>query len=660
MTRTEYDKLCQEVWRHNRLYYEATPEISDEAFDHLLKKVEEIEKKHPEWVTSASPTQRVGEIATSFHTVAHRIPMLSLANTYSKEELVDFLNRVHKLTGKKGSTFSCELKMDGIAITALYEKGIFKQGITRGDGKKGDDITSNMRTISTLPLQLYGSHVPERLEVRGEVFMPHQVFKKINEERKEAEELLWANPRNAAAGSLKMLDPSLVAKRGLRVVFYGIAESSSAGITSQFESHAYLKSLGLPVLAEVALCHTLDEIWAFADKVRGLRTKLPFDIDGIVVKLDDLKEQQRLGNTDKNPRWAVAYKFAAEQAVTRIEDILVQVGRTGVLTPVALLQPVFLAGSTIARATLHNEEEVLRKDIRIGDTVTIEKGGDVIPKVVEVDLKKRPSHSHAWKMPTHCPACGAAVVRSPGEVAVRCPNTVGCPEQVLRRLEFFVCKAALDIDNMGEKVVEQLYKRGFVKRPSDIFGLTELQLAQLDGFKAKSINNLLTSIQKARTPTLERFIMALGIKHVGASTAADLAAKTGSIQNLMQMKAEELQNIEGIGSIVATAVTEYFADPANVQEIERLLHYLTPHQQEVITYVDHPFHGKNFVLTGSLENYTRTTAAALIKERGGKVTDSVSKKTDYVLAGTDPGSKLDKARTLQIPILDEPSFTKML
>lgn len=663
ITKDDYEKLCEQIWYHNKLYYvENNPEISDEEFDHLLKKVEAIEKVHPHWITPSSPTQRVNETPLAlFNVVQHRIPMLSLANTYSKDEIEDFIKRMHKLTGLNELTFSCELKMDGVAITAHYENGVFKQGITRGDGKRGDDITSNIRTIEALPLKLYGKHVPEQLEVRGEVFLPHKVFKALNEERAQADEQLWANPRNAAAGSLKLLDSREVAKRKLGIVFYGVAEDSSHSIKSQFQSHEFMRKWGLPTLHLLAKCHSLDEIWEFAEKVRAARPDLPFDIDGVVIKLDDLKEQEHLGVAGKSPRWAVAYKFAAEQALTRISDITVQVGRTGVLTPVAELDPVFLAGSTIARATLHNEEEVQRKDIRIGDWVYIEKGGDVIPKVLKVDLDRRPKDTHAWKMPDTCPACGSQIVRIEDEVAVRCPNQKGCPEQLVRRIEYFSSKAAMDIDNMGEKVVEQLVKRGFVKRPSDIYQLTPNDLFQLEGFKEKSVQNLMQSIDKSRHVTLAKFIMALGIKHVGEGTAEDLAEAAGDIESLSSMSTEQLMKIEGIGEKVAPVIVEYFSDSENKEEIARLLEFgVKPIAVKTKRIEGHPFADKIFVITGTLEKYSRQEAGVLVKERGGKVTDSVSKKTNFLLVGADAGSKLDKARTLGIKILNEQEFDGML
>lgn len=658
----EYEILCQEIWEHNRHYYiEHRPKISDEEFDALLRRLVAIEQLHPEWITPSSPSQRVGEALTAgFKTVAHHVPMLSLANCYSREEIEEYVQRMHKLVGKSHLAFSCELKMDGVAVSIRYEHGRYVRGVTRGDGKKGDDVTANIKTIEALPLQLYGKEIPDLIEVRGEVFMTHDIFKQLNKQREAAEEQLWANPRNAASGSLKLLDPKEVAQRHLSIVCYGIAEGFPEHLTGQSECHTFLKKLGLPILSMHQRCTSLEEIWEFAEKVRVARKSLPQDIDGIVIKLDDIKEQSRLGNTGKNPRWAIAYKFAAEQAVTRIHDITVQVGRTGVLTPVAELDPVLLAGSTIARATLHNADEVKRKDIRIGDTVTIEKGGDVIPKVVSVHHELRPAHSKPWHMPEHCPACGHAVVHVEGEVAVRCPNS-HCSEQRLRRLVHFVGKSALDIDGLGERVMEQLVERGLVTLPSDIFQLTAEDLAQLEGFKEKSIHNLLTSIEKSKQVTFPRLIMALGIKHVGVGTADLLAEHGGDLEGLAAMTEEQLLAIPGIGPTVAEAVVAYFKDAHNQEEIARLIACgVVPYKVERKKQSHHAFSGKTFVLTGTLERYTRDEAADLIKERGGKVTDTVSKKTDFVLVGESPGSKLDKARKLGVAILSEAEFVEAL
>ena len=663
VTKHTYDQFCELIWRHNRLYYiEHTPEISDEEYDALFRRLEQMEKEHPEWISPSSPTQRVNESqGEGFKTIVHRIPMLSLANTYSKEEIEDFIARIQKQLGNKPFAFSAELKMDGIAISATFEKGRFVRGVTRGDGKSGDDITANMLTISNLPLQLYGNDIPEFMELRGEVFMPRKVFQDLNEQKMQDGEPLWANPRNAAAGSLKLLDSHEAAKRGLSVVFYGLAEETTELLTKQSDLLPFLQSLGLPALEYSAYCHSIDELWAFAEKIRSLRFSLPYDIDGIVIKINDLKDQKRLGNTGKNPRWAIAYKFAAEQATTRILDIVVQVGRTGVLTPVAELEPVFLAGSTISRATLHNEEEVQRKDIRIGDFVTIEKGGDVIPKIVSVDFSKRLPGTKAWHMPQNCPSCGSPVVRVSGEVAVRCSNDDQCNEQQIRRLIYFTGKDGMDIEHMGEKVVTQLVQKGLIRTPSDIYRLTRDQVSQLSGFKEKSIQNLLKSIEHSKEVTLPHFIMALGIKYIGTGTAELLASKTGSIEKLSQMSEQELKEIEGIGDKIAESIVHYFADPLQSGELKSLLSVgIKPKVSQVIQFTDHLFHSKIFVLTGTLELYTRSSAAALIKERGGVVTNSVSKKTDYLLAGSDPGSKFEKARELGIQVLTEKEFIALL
>lgn len=647
-----YLELIEKIWHHNYFYYiEHKPVISDEEFDHLLQKLIEIEKEHPEWVTRTSPTQRVNEsLSVGFQTVKHRLPMLSLANTYSKQELIDFVKRVEKGMQKGEQAFCCELKMDGIAITARYEKGEFVQGATRGDGHSGDDITENLRTIASLPLHL--SKAPDFLEVRGEVFMPHKAFLKGDG--------AWANPRNAAAGSLKLLDPKLAAKRGLEVVFYQIAEMAPATVATQYESHAFLKQLRMPTLHEVALAHNVEEILAFTEKIRAKRKSLPFDIDGVVVKVNDFKVQEHLGATGKNPRWAVAYKFEAEKACTELKGITCQVGRTGVITPVAELEPVFLAGSTIARASLYNQEEIERKDIRIGDFVFIEKGGDVIPKVVEVDLSQRRPRLPIWKMPEKCPTCGTELVKLAGEVHVRCPNKK-CPDQVLNQLISFASKGAMDIDNLGEKVMEQLFLKNYVTRPSDLYKLTADDLYQLDGFKDKSVNNLLTALEKSKKVTLARFILALNIKHVGVRTAEDLATRAHTLAKLMAFTQEELLNIEGIGDKVAESIYEYFNDPVNQQEIQRLLDFGVYPASHVEKHFDsHPFLGKTLVITGTLKAYSRSDAAQLIKDRGGKISESVSKKTDFVVVGEDPGSKFNKAQELGISILDEEAFLNAL
>lgn len=665
MSIKEYRQLIAEIRKHDRLYYiEAKPIITDQAYDQLMQKLEEMEKEHPEWVTSTSPTQRVGETPSKkFKQSAHLIPMLSLANTYSRQELQEFIKRVHKLVEKKEISFCAELKMDGVAVSVLYEKGVLVRALTRGDGKKGDEITQNMKTIRNVPLELLGEEIPEQLEIRGEVFMPRHVFSFLNEEKQVAGEELWANPRNATAGSLKLLDPREVANRSLSAVFYGVAEESNPPVNTQYECHQYLKNLGLPTFDSpfYQRCNDEEEIFKFADRIEKQRGKLSFDIDGIVVKVDELRIHDVLGRTGKSPRWAVAYKFASEQALTRIGAITVQVGRSGVLTPVAELDPVFLAGSTISRATLHNQEEIERKGIRIGDWVVIEKGGDVIPKVVEVDLQRRPIHSKVWKMPNRCPSCGAHVVHAQEEVAVRCPNTRNCPEQQISQITFFASKEAMDIEHLGEKVVEQLFSKGLIRKCSDLYQLTEKELSQLEGFKEKSIENLLKSIEASRHVTLAKFILALGIKYVGKGTAEILAEHAGEIKILENMKESELKNLHGIGDKIAKSIREYFEDPIHLQEVHSLLKEgVRPQSPLKPRYHHHLFQGKTFVLTGTLSHYSRAEATSLIKERGGKVAASVSRQSSYLLLGEDPGSKLDQAQKLNISILSEKEFQEML
>ncbi|MDR3623989.1 MAG: NAD-dependent DNA ligase LigA [Chlamydiales bacterium] len=663
MTYQDYLELIQKIRHHDKLYYvEHAPLITDQEYDKLFKQLEKLEREHPEWTLSNSPTSRVSETLTEgFRSVLHKIPMLSLANTYSKEEVEEFISRVEKGLGKKNVLFAMDLKMDGIAVAVHYKKGELALALTRGDGKSGDDITTNMKTIASLPLALLSDHPPVHLEVRGEVYMPRKVFEKLNCERISLEEEPFANPRNAAAGSLKLLDSSQVVSRGLEVVFYSVVDDSSKSVCEQFASLDYMKSLGLPVVAKAELCDSIDAIWSFVDKVHKMRHELSFDIDGVVIKVNSFAEQQELGFTGKTPRFAVAYKFAAEQAETKVRDITVQVGRTGVLTPVAELEPVFLAGSRIARATLHNQEEIERKDIRVGDTVVIEKGGDVIPKVVSVVMDKRSSDAAVWHMPKTCPSCSCLIVKSSEEVAFRCPNSKHCSDQCLKRLIFFSGKQGMDIENMGEKVVLQLFQKGLVLKYSAIYKLTEEMLTGLEGYKKKSIDNLLNSIEKSKKVSLAKFIMALGIRHVGIGTAELLAEKAKNMEALKNISYEELLTINGIGEKVAGEVVAFFKDQENLSQIQELLEVgVCPEEKAISSYIDHPFSGKTFVLTGTLQNFSRKECSDSIKARGGTVSESVSKRTDYVVVGDLPGSKLDKAKALNIPILDEEAFSQLL
>ncbi|NGX62605.1 MAG: DNA ligase [Candidatus Anoxychlamydiales bacterium] len=658
----DYINLVNELIEHDKHYYKETkPVISDYEYDLLLKELQAYEKLNPTQVLPNSPSLRIGEALTKgFKHFEHIAPMLSLANTYSKDELKDFIKRIFKLLEKEDVKFCTELKMDGTAISIRYEKGKLTRALTRGNGKVGDDVTSNVKTIKTLPLKLHGKDIPDLLEVRGEVFIHKNIFKKLNEKREDEGLDVFANPRNAAAGSLKLLDPKEVAKRNLDIICYA-ASNGEDFVSSQFEMHSFLKKLGLPISHEnhFDLCKNIDEILKFANKIESVREKLSFEIDGIVIKVDDISAHKKLGFTGKSPRYSVAYKFASEQAVTTIKDITIQVGRTGILTPVAELEPVFLAGSTISRATLHNIDEINRKDIRISDTVVIEKGGDVIPKVVSVNFNKRKKDAKKFQMPKKCPICSSAVIKVEGEVASRCSNP-NCSAQKLRKFIYFASKDAMDIEHLGIKVMQALVEKNLVSSPSDIYTLSAEMLSDLEGFKEKSINNLLDSIEKSKKCPFSRFIMALGIKYVGKETADLLAIHAKDIQNLKKLSKDELLNIEGIGEKVAGSIIDYFQDENNLHEIDLLLSHISLIKPKQIRKTDHAFFNKIFVLTGSLENYTRTEATNFIKERGGKTSSSVSKNTDFVLVGSEPGSKYDKAKKNGIKILDENEFSSML
>lgn len=670
----EYEALCDEVWHHNRLYFqESKPEISDDEYDALLKRLEQIEALHPDWISDTSPTRRLGEKPLEgFQDVVHRQVMLSLEKAFTVEEVQDFHKRMLKLLETSTVSYCGELKLDGLAISVTYEKGRFVQAVTRGDGKVGSDVTQNLKTIKMLPLRLNTKNVPDLLEVRGEVFLPKAAFEKMNQERSQLDLPLWANARNAAAGSLKLLDPKEVAKRSeLSVVFYGLATQGKELPKTQYEVHQYLADIGLPTpctflkpygeFTSLARLHGVDDIMHFASQVARFRDALPFAIDGVVIKLDNLSAFEMLGTTGKHPRAAIAFKFSAEQAWTTVREIVVQVGRTGVLTPVAELEPVQLAGSCIARATLHNFEEVERKDIRPLDYVCIEKGGDVIPKVVAVDRHKRPAGSMPFLPPETCPSCNTPVVKDPQEVAWRCPNTKGCFEQILRGLVHFASKSGLEIEHLGDKVMEQLVRKGYVKKFSDIFRLDREKLATLDGFKDKAINNLLASVEKAKKCSLSRLIMALGIRHVGTQMADELALTAKSLDALIGMTKEQLIEVPGVGEKVACSLVEYFADPDTLQELIDLQSLGVNTEEQTVHYDEsHPFYNKMLVLTGTLASMGRNEATAKVKAKGARIADTVSKKIDFLVVGEDAGSKLEKAKKLGIRILTEDEFLALV
>lgn len=653
VTKAEYEALCAEVAQHNYRYFvENKPVITDFAFDQMVKQLEAIEKAHPSWVVETSPTQKVGESASGgFKRAFHITPMLSLSNTYSREEVEAFIERITKAVSEP-VRFFCELKMDGVALSCVYKGGKLQRGITRGNGVFGDDITQNVRQIAGIP-----EIVPfeEIVEARAEVYMKRAVFKALNAERALADEEVFKNPRNAAAGSLKLLDASLVKGRHLSMMFYGFG-SGLKDFKSQSGVHTFLREHGFPVIEEICCAQSVEQIWDFIETVEKKRASFPFEIDGVVIKVDSIAVQEELGATGKSPRWAIAYKFAAEQVETTLEAIAVQVGRTGVVTPVAELKPVQLAGSCIARASLHNQDEIERLGVRVGDRVVIEKGGDVIPKIVRVVEHRE--NSKPWAMPTHCPSCRSPLVRCEEEVAVRCINSA-CPQQIVRHLIFFASKEAMDIDHLGQKIIESLFRKGFVKTPADFYRLTYSTLIELEGFQDKAVTNLLRSIETTKNRPLKALILAFGIRHVGRASAELIAKKVGSLTGFLELTHEKLLAMEGIGSAAAAAVMAFIEDKESRQLIGDLLALgLKPAESRVIQ--NHPFLGKTFVLTGTLEKYSRAEARDAILERGGRVAAAVTKHTDYLLAGTSPGSKLKRAEELGIQILDEEAFERAL
>ncbi len=670
MTHDEAEKriagLRDEIRRHERLYYVLhAPEISDQEYDGLERELRDLERQFPDLVTPESPTQRVGEEPSEeFSTFVHRVPMLSLDNTYSEEEIREFQERVFRLVGRREIVYTAELKIDGLSMALHYEGGRLVRAVTRGDGVRGDEVTPNARAIRAIPLVLQGDDVPGELEARGEVYLPRSRFEAINCEREEADEEPFANPRNAAAGTMKNLDPRVVERRGLDLFLYSIAhQRGGAPARGQWEALAALRRWGLRTNPTSRRCEGLEAVLAYLAEWREARGSLEYEIDGVVVKVDDFALQRELGSTSKFPRWAIAYKYPALQAATVLERIEVQVGRTGKLTPVAHLAPVALAGATVSRATLHNEEEIARKDVREGDTVLIERGGEVIPKVVGVVLEKRPPGASPWTPPDRCPACGEPVVRAEGEVDRRCVNA-SCPAQIEERLKHFARREAMEIEGLGDVVVHELLERGLVRDFARIYELRFEDLAPIFAPKAKkgeslAAEKLLQAIEASRSRELRRLLFGLGIRFVGERAAQLLARRFRSLEALGAASVEEIDAIYEIGPAVAQSVHDWFRDPANRQLVDHLRRKLrTPAEPEPTTSA--AFEGKQFVLTGALSSMTRDEAKAAIESRGGRVTSSVSKKTSFVVAGSEAGSKLDKARELGVPVLDEAAFRAML
>jgi DNA ligase (NAD+) len=686
--------LREQIRRHDYLYYvEARPEISDRDYDKLYAELKELETQFPDLVTPDSPTQRVGGAPLKeFKSVRHTVPMMSLDNTYSIGELREFDNRVRKLLPNEKVEYVLEPKIDGVSISLRYENGRLTVGATRGDGTTGDDITANLKTIRSIPLTIKaggaglppvhsrgsgvhaatksasiaaGTPLPRVLEVRGEAYIPVADFKKLNAEREKAGEPLFQNPRNTAAGSLKQLDPSLVAQRPLQAIFYAIAAAEGIVFHKQSDVLEALKQFGFPVHKHWWVCKDIEEVIARAEELQKLESKLPFEIDGAVVKVNDLAQWEKLGATAKAPRFAIAYKYSHEQAETKLRDITIQVGRTGILTPVAELEPVFLAGSTISRATLHNEEEIKRKDIRIGDTVIIEKAGEVIPAVVGVVKEKRPRGAAEFDLRRHvnnkCPVCGGSIARDPEFVAWRCEN-ISCPAQLKRSLEFFASRGAMDIEGLGEVLVNQLVDAKLVKDIADIYSLKMEQLAALERMAEKSATNVITAIEQSKDRELWRLITALGIPHVGQGLARKLAEHFLDLDKLAAASEEELLNVPDVGPIVAKSIRDFFENERNRALIEKLKKagLKTKEAARAKVAATGPFAGKTVVVTGTLSKFKREEAQEELRKRGAIVTDSVSKKTDFLIVGEDAGSKLDKARKFGVKTLDEREFLRML
>jgi len=665
--RKEIDELRKKIEYHNHRYYVMDdPEISDADYDKLFGQLLNLEKQHPELASPDSPTLTVGgSPKTGFSQVTHRSPMLSLENCFDPQQIFDFDKRVRKfLKDDTPVNYTVEPKIDGLAVELIYEKGALSVASTRGDGRVGEDVTRNIKTILNVPLTLKSRKsslpIPEILEVRGEVYMDLAAFETLNRKRAAQNEALFANPRNAAAGSLRQLDSRITAKRPLDMFCYGVGNAHTLPFKTHWDIMMALQHWGLRVnRPHIVVCDTLDEVVTNCRNFEETRGQFPYEIDGAVIKVNPLELQSRLGEKSRSPRWAIAYKFAPSQETTTVLGIHIQVGRTGALTPVAHLEPVELGGVLVSRATLHNQEEIDRKDVREGDTVIVQRAGDVIPEVVKVVFAKRTGKETKFVMPDTCPACGSRILKKPGEVVARCPN-ITCPAQVRGSIRHFVSKGGMKIDGLGDKLVYKLLDKGLIKDESDLYALTRSDLLSLDNIKDKSAANLLDAIEGSKTPTLARFIYALGIRHVGEFTAALLGERFKDIQALASARQEDLSRIDGIGPQIAESVFSYFADPQNRALIERLLAAGVRPAANRTEPTDSQVAGKTFVLTGSLSSVKRSEAKEKITQKGGKVGSSVSRNTDYLVLGESPGSKLQKARELNISILSEKQFLDLL
>ncbi|RYG71380.1 NAD-dependent DNA ligase LigA [Lentibacillus lipolyticus] len=657
----QIEKLRERLNRYNYEYYVLdNPSVPDAEYDKKMQELIKLETDFPDLVTADSPSQRVGgEPLDAFQKVQHRIPMLSLGNAFNENELRDFARRASQGLNEPIS-FVCELKIDGLAVSLIYEDGKLVRGATRGDGTTGEDITANLRTIRSIPLSIPETNT---IEVRGEAFMPHRSFLKLNEERRENGDEPFANPRNAAAGSLRQLDPKIAAKRHLDTFLYSVGEWEAGSLESHSERLNYLEEIGFKTNPEWRKCETIDEVMDYVRYWEEKRPELDYEIDGIVIKIDNLRQQDELGFTAKSPRWAIAYKFPAEEAVTVLRDIELSVGRTGVITPTAVLDPVQVAGTTVKRASLHNEDLIREKDIRLGDTVVIKKAGDIIPEVIRAVTDERTGSEREFFMPDECPACGSELVRLEEEVALRCINP-NCPQQLKEGLIHFVSREAMNIDGLGEKVINQLFRNDLVHTIADLYRLKREELLQLERMGEKSVDNLLKAIEASKSNSLERLLFGLGIRFVGSKAARTLAAHFKTMDNLQQASLDDVLTINDIGDKMADSITRYFAED-HVQELLRELKqlglnmtYNGPQQQAIKE--DSPLSGKTVVLTGKMERFTRSEAKTLIEQYGGSVTGSVSKKTDIVIAGDDAGSKLEKAEKLGVTVWNEQQLSEAL
>ncbi|MBC5991374.1 NAD-dependent DNA ligase LigA [Pontibacter cellulosilyticus] len=659
----EIKELTHRINYLNYQYYQnSVSEISDFEFDGMLKRLQDLEDQHPELREPNSPTQRVGgTITKSFKTVHHRYPMLSLSNTYSEEDLREFDKRVRKAVGDNVE-YVCEQKFDGVAISLTYENGQFVQGATRGDGTRGDDISANVRTIRDIPLQVHGKDYPGLFEVRGEVFLPLQVFEELNAEREEAGEQLLANPRNAASGTLKLQDSSVVASRKLGCFSYSF-HCDKSPFQTHSESLQAIGKWGFKVSDTWRKCDSIEDVLAYINEWETRRFELPIATDGVVVKVNSYGLQEELGFTAKSPRWAIAYKYPAMSAATKLQGIQYQVGRTGAVTPVALLEPVLLAGTVVKRASVHNANEIQRLDLRLGDTVFVEKGGEIIPKITEVDFSKRPADSQPILYPTNCPACGTELVRSEGEANFYCPNEKGCAPQIQAKLEHFISRKAMNIDELGPKTIEQLYKAGYVQNAADLYDLTLDQLAGLERMGEKSASNILKSLEKSKEVAYDRVLFALGIRFVGSTVAKKLAEHLPDIVALRGASYEDLVAINEIGDRIANSILEYFQDPEHVQLVDRLQAAGLKFKSETtpLEMESDRLSGQTFVISGVFESISREELQQLIASHGGKVVSSISAKLNYLVAGDKMGpAKLEKANKLGIRILSEDEFLQMI